>query len=68
MAKDGMEYEVTGGKKPNIKVRVVEQTPTLEILRHLAYRHRVGLLITSTVLLVAYIAYDKVISIFIQGV
>jgi hypothetical protein len=68
MSKDNMEYEVTGGKTPKINVNVLERTSTSVILRHLAYRHRVGLLITAVALLVSYIAYDKVVSIFINGV
>jgi hypothetical protein len=31
--------------------------------KHLAYRHRVGLLMTSVVVLLSYVAYDKVLSV-----
>lgn len=65
MSKDGMEYEQTGGKKPKINVNVLERTDSSVIIRHLIYRHRVGLLILTTALLFGYILYDKFLNIFI---
>lgn len=45
-------------------IQIIGEMPTSRILAHIAYRHRVGLLMASTMALLSYIAWDKIISLF----
>lgn len=65
MSTNSMSYEATGGTKPKTNARYLQTTSTGEILTHLAYRHRVGLLSTTTVALLAFVIYDKLITLFL---
>lgn len=52
-------------KNPTKKgIMVITAMPSYRIVGYLAYRHRVGLLAFSNVLLVSYLAWDKVLHIF----
>jgi len=55
---------VKTGRMPRTSNTLLEATDTATVLKHLAYRHRVGLLMASTVTLLVYIVTDKIISIF----
>lgn len=46
-------------------IRVISEMSTTRILMHVARRHRVGLLGLSTFGLASYIAYDKVVRLFV---
>lgn len=46
-------------------MRVITHMPTSKIISFVAYRHRVGLLMASTVFMAGYIAYDKVVKLFV---
>lgn len=60
-----MEYEQTPVRPSKKKdLMVISEMTSSKIIRYLAYRHRVGLLATGNVLLVAYFAWDKVLHIF----
>ncbi len=45
--------------------RVISEMPTTRILWYVAHRHRVGLLGLSSFTMLSYIAYDKVVKVFI---
>lgn len=57
----GMEFTATPIRPTTSKgVMVISAMPTSRIIWFLAHRHRVGLLMLSTVVLLAYISWDKV--------
>lgn len=65
IAHRAMQYKATPINKPNKKgIQIIGDMPSHRILSHLAYRHRVGLLMTTVFSLVFYIAWDKVLNAF----
>lgn len=55
-----MDYQETGTvKSKKADVRVISEMKSSRILMYLTYRHRVGLLILSNALLLAFVLYDK---------
>lgn len=53
--------------KPSRKrdLMVISEMHSSKIIYFLAYRHRVGLLMCSTALLATYVAWDKLLHLFI---
>lgn len=59
--REGMHYEampVHQSKKQDL--RVISEMSSHKILAFLMYRHRVGLLATSNMLLVGFVCWDKI--------
>lgn len=56
--------EVVGGRMPRSTNTILEATETVEVLRYLVKRHKVGLLQIAVGVLVVYIVGDKLMSIF----
>lgn len=60
------KYIETQIKKPTKEgIRIISEMSTVKILSYVTYRHRVGLLLASTVFMAAYVAYDKVVRLFV---
>lgn len=60
------KYEATTPKLPTKGgIRVISEMSTPRILGYVMLRHRVGLLMFSTVFMAGYIVYDKVVKVFI---
>lgn len=56
----GMAYEHTAVRpSKRSDLMVISEMKSSKILRYLAYRHRVGLLAFSAVVLLAYIVWEK---------
>lgn len=65
LVQDAMRYQampVQQSKKQDLMV--ISEMRSTKILWYLAYRHRVGLLATTVIILVSYVAWDKVIHLF----
>lgn len=61
-----MKYIETPIKDPTKKgIRIISEMSTVKILSYVTYRHCVGLLLASTVFMAAYVAYDKVVRLFV---
>lgn len=63
---NAMSYQAAKqvSKPTKAGIRVISEMSTARILAYVAYRHRVGLLAMTTVALVGYIVYDKLLSMF----
>lgn len=66
-AQNAMSYQAASkiNKPTKQGIRIISEMSTTRILTYVAYRHRVGLLMASTAGLLAYVAWDKIISLFI---
>lgn len=65
LQQNAMQYKATPISNPTKKgIKLIDDMPSHRILSHLAYRHRVGLLMTTVFSLVFYIAWDKVLNVF----
>lgn len=64
--KSGLAYEITGSKQPKSKqgIRVISEMQTSEIFKHLAVKHKFGLLLTYAIAITAYVFYTNIISMF----
>lgn len=65
LVQDAMRYQampVKTSKKQDLMV--ISEMRSTKILWYLAYRHRVGLLATTVIILVSYVAWDKVLHLF----
>jgi hypothetical protein len=66
LVKDNQYIEAKEVSKPTKSgTRVISAMSTTKILSFVAYRHRVGLLGLSSFAMLSYIAYDKVVRLFI---
>lgn len=62
----GLAYELTGSKQPKSKegIRVISEMKTADIFKHLAVKHKFGLLLTYAIAITAYVFYTNIISLF----
>jgi hypothetical protein len=65
-ASNALHYQTTGTRESKKSdLMVISEMKSTKILWYLTYRHRVGLLSLCTAFLLAYIAYDKFLHVFI---
>ena len=66
---DGMDYAVTPVTKTKKKdIKVITEMSTSAIFKHLVVKHKYALVSLYAFALTAYLVYDKVLTIFINGV